>query len=692
MTRKLTLALPALAILAIALVDRPTAAQSALQVTFGGNGIQQLSYNGQVLEDLSQYSSDAFHIWHMKMTDLQGNVVSTGQYGWGESNNGRAWNAATHTWTYTFVWGSIELRFAHRGNVLDMHVTETNLPTSGVILDGATIYPFALHLPQLPAGFADSAYPQLAYNTTGPSVTVADYGSGEVVAVVPHAAKPLYSGFWPTGNGVAYYPLISGTTPDGLATFQPHNDRPVQPGQTQTFTVSLRFASSGTSPVALAQDAYADWARTWPPTLDWADRRPIGTAYLASSPPGPNITQPGGFPNNPRRFFNDSNPADFDIRTPGGLQALQARVLNQAADTVTNMRRLGAQGAITWDLEGEQYPQSTSYVCEPDNIAQIAPEMESLVTVPGSPYLGIKLDDAYFKTMTDAGFRVGLCIRPQHFTLNGDGTAQQVSLPDTAVAAELIRKMRYAHDRWGATLFYVDSTVEPDGAVLDASIFHQVARALPDSLIIPEESTPKHYAYTAPFKTFLFHGDLGTDPTVYAFYPHAFSANLINDVDPVKLAAAIPALTASVKAGDILMAHVEYWQANNPTIVAIYQAAGITLTPTSTTPPAPPPPAPTPPPPPPSTYPISLTYPTTGQAVSGVVEVAGSIPQSLDAAGSFLLVDGVEWGTQRVDSSPYLYRFDTSTLPIGQHTLQLWAHDINNDTLLSNQATVQITR
>jgi hypothetical protein len=294
--------------------------------------------------------------------------------------------------------------------------------------------------------------------------------------------------------------------------------------------------------------------------------------YLASSPQG-NVNQPGGYPNNPRRYFNDSNASDFNVWTSAGLVAFQAKILQQATNNVENLRKLNAQGAITWDIEGEQYPQDTSYVCAPDEIARVAPEMESTVVDTASAYFGMKLDDAYFKIMRDAGFRVGVCVRPQHLVLNGDGTAKQVYLPAADIPAELIRKMKYAHDRWGATLFYVDSTVDANGAVLDAGIFNQVAAALPDSLLVPEESTPKYYAYTAPFKNFLFHGDLGTDAMVYSYYPQAFSVNLINDVDARTLAASLPQLTNAVRHGDVLMTHADYWQANNPTIVQIYQSA-----------------------------------------------------------------------------------------------------------------------
>ena len=544
-------------------------AQEGLRVRYGDKGVERVSFNGVTLADTAIHPADAFHIWHMKVTDLQGKVIATD--GWGESNAGKSWDAGSRMWTYRFTWGTISVQFAQTKNTLDMKVTETNAADSGVILAGAVIYPFALHFPKLPKGFDDVTYAHLAFNTTGPSVTVADYDSGEVAAVVPDATKPLYTGFQPTGEQTAYTPLISGTSPDGLATFQPHNDRPVRPGQSETFTVSLRFAPPGTATTDLADDVYSNWAKTWPAQLNWSDRRAIGTVYLASSPQG-SANQPGGFPSNPRRYFNDGEASNFDVRTAQGRARFQARVLDQALKNVQNLTMLHAQGAITWDIEGEEYPQSTSYVCSPDQIAQVSPEMESVIST--GAYAGMKLDDAYFKIMRDAGFRVGVCIRPQRFTVAPDGTAQQVTLAEQAVLPELIRKMKYAHDRWGATLFYIDSTVESNGAVLEAGIFQQAASALPDSLLIPEETTPKFYAYTAPFQTFLFHGDLGTDATVRAYYPHAFSANLINDVDAGKLAASQAELTGAVRAGDILMAHVDYWQENNATIVEIYRSAG----------------------------------------------------------------------------------------------------------------------
>lgn len=543
-------------------------AQSGLQVAYGSKGVQTISYGGVVLDDVGAYPQDAFHIWHMKSTDLNGNLLTNGGYGWGESNYGESWNAQTRTETYTFSWGSVATQFVQNGNNLDMLVTETNNPGSGVIFDGAEIYPFAFHFPQDPVGFY--GYNQFAITTTGPGVSVADFGSGVVTSVVPNETLAIYGGWKSQGNST-YSPIMTGTAPDGLATFLPKNDQPVQPGSSLTYTVSLRFTPEGTA--ANASDAYSSFAATYPSQMTWVDKRIIGTAYLASSPSNLDITQPGGFPTNPRRYFNDGA---VDITTASGLRAFQSRMLAQAANNVSTAQSLNAQGVITWDIEGEQYPQSTSYVCSPDQIATVAPEMESIISDASSGYYGQKLDDAYFRTMSSAGLKIGVCLRPQVFTFAGDGTASQVYLSGNAkIIANLEAKASYANTRWGATIFYVDSTVDTSGGTLDPAIFQQLITDYPSFLFVPEESTPRYYAYSAPFYSFLASASLGTPTSTYNFYPSAFGANMVNDASAGTLATYTPQLTQAVKRGDILMGHADYWQANDPTLVSIYQAAGV---------------------------------------------------------------------------------------------------------------------
>ena len=849
----------AFCILLTGLLRNSAHAQSGLQVTFGAKGVQKISYQGTTLENVDQFPGDAFHIWHTKLTDLKGNVLggSDGQYGWGENNSGEMWDAESNTETYRYSWGTIAVTFAQNGSNLNMTVTETNNAGSGVILNGAEIYPFALHFPMDPKGF--SGYTQYAITTTEPGVSTADFGSGVVTSVIPDESLPLYGG-WKVSGTATYSPIMTSTAPDGLATFLPHDDVPVMPGSSLSYTISLRFAPEGSSPSAA--DAYASFAAKYPSQIAWSDRRAIGTAYLASSPANTGDgTQAGGFPTNPRRYFNDST---IDVTSAAGLQAFQNRMLTQAANNVVNAQALDGQGVITWDIEGEQFPQSTSYVCSPDQIATVAPEMESTITDKNSTFFGQKLDDAYFKTMSGAGLKIGLCLRPQMFTMTPDGRANQIDLGNNAaIIANLENKAKFANFRWGATIFYVDSTVDVNGGTLDPAIFQQLITDLPSFLFIPEESTPRYYAYSAPFYSFLFHTDLGTPASIYEIYPQAFGVNLVNDVTAATLAANLPQLTAAVTKGDVLMGHVDYWQDNDPTIVSVYRAAGVTTpspgqttpaitwndppdvtygtalsaaqlnaaasvpgtftytpvagtvlrsgvntlsttftptdaakyrtttasvkitvtpaapvvtwpapanlsygsplsadqlnaktnvpgsflytpaagavlsagsntlsvtftptdstdyrmhtasvvltidaasapttpaptapeptSPSPTTPvtPTPTPPAPVSPTPDPNS-PLAILSPSPGDTISGTIAVAAQLNLALDAAESYLMVDGNEVGTGRVGGAPYQYPLDTTTLSNGVHVLQLWAHDIGNSTVLSATVTVNV--
>jgi hypothetical protein len=380
--------------------------------------------------------------------------------------------------------------------------------------------------------------------------------------------------------------------------------------------------------------------------------------------------------------------------------------------------------------------------------------MEQDILDKSSAFYGQKLDDAYFKIMTSTGLKVGLCLRPQVFTLASNGSATQVYLgSNAAIIANLESKARYTNARWGATLFYVDSTVDTNGGTLDPAIFKQLITDLPGFLFIPEESTPRYYAYTAPFYSFIFHTTTGTPACTYSYYPHAFGANLVNDVSASTLAQYQPQLTAAVEKGDILMAHADYWQQNNPTIVAIYQAAaGSAPAPVKSAPrltwPTPaaiphgtplsatqldatanvpgtfvynPPtgtvlnpgtdtllatftpvdsaayttqtatvPLTVNPPPPTATSPLSITYPASASTLSGQIDVTAQCTLALDAAGTYLMVDSAEIGTRRVTGAPYLYPLDTTTLTNGTHSLQLWGHDINNTTTLSPVVTISV--
>ena len=105
-----------------------------------------------------------------------------------------------------------------------------------------------------------------------------------------------------------------------------------------------------------------------PATLDWNDRRPIGSIYLARD-----NTK---WSSNPRGWFNDPK---IDVFSPEGLRAFQTRLMKYADESVALLKAMNAQGMIVWDIEGEEFahPQA-SYVGDPTLLFRIAPEMELL--------------------------------------------------------------------------------------------------------------------------------------------------------------------------------------------------------------------------------------------------------------------------------------------------------------------------
>ena len=85
-----------------------------------------------------------------------------------------------------------------------------------------------------------------------------------------------------------------------------------------------------------------------------------------------------------------------------------------------------------------------------------------------------------------------------------------------------------------------------------------------------------------------------------------------------------------------------------------------------------------------------IVSPQTGATASGTITIDGATTLTLDSAGTYLMVDGQQFGTQRVTGGPYLYRLDTKDLANGPHTLQLWGHDIGNNTTISMPIVISV--
>src|SRR5262249_22837264 len=141
--------------------------------------------------------------------------------------------------------------------------------------------------------------------------------------------------------------------------------RDIKPGVSKTFNVSLRFGPGGARGQDLSGDVLERYAKKYPFEVNWKDRRPIGAIFLA----GPQINVAG----HPRRWT--MNFREIGGAKDKGKADVRAALLKLADNSVQVLKDTGAQGMITWDPEGEEFP-AECYYGDPSLVPSLAPEME----------------------------------------------------------------------------------------------------------------------------------------------------------------------------------------------------------------------------------------------------------------------------------------------------------------------------
>lgn len=351
----------------------------------------------------------------------------------------------------------------------------------------------------------------------------------------------------------------------------------VAPGQMQTGRIALRFGSAGLNSYQIAPDAYANYRAAYPPVVNWPDRRPIMQWFIADTSKR-SATNPRGYLEDPT--INATNISAFSTRAVAAAQKILSAM---------NARPVRPQGIVIWDVEGEEFNQPTTYIGDPRVFQSgYAPEMNAAA-------------DQIFSTFTQAGYKVGVTLRPQsiqwgttlpstctynadnnfksyfimvnnpyqqkfyacydpagvHWSLIPNGNGAQTSLTPAQVQAEtqqLLSKAQYAHDRWGATLFYVDSSVWVGGAPMTAQIFRDLQKALPDSLFMPEESYLDSLSAAIPFQDPKNSSSAKFSPITWRWaYPNgAMAMNFSNCQGPC-WTTNLPSFEIGQKIGDIPM-------------------------------------------------------------------------------------------------------------------------------------------
>ncbi|PYL52243.1 MAG: hypothetical protein DMF33_08070 [Verrucomicrobia bacterium] len=530
-----------------ALLQSP-ASKQGLNFVVGVHGLDSLSFNEQSL--LSSPESGELRLQKSVFRAVLDALLP------GSSSRAGTPNKKADTIHLSYPWGRISCSYGKEDDKITMKIEISNtsseplnelsirlmelnfprIPNGGTLEAG--MFGFGFKGPEWPLGQCPASIPTVADPRFVVPLVHVDYGTGalnlcsddvECAVNVPYSTNFLAR---------TSYPLVI-TCSD------------IKPGVTKVFNVSLRFGPAGARIQDLSGDVLERYAGKYPFQLNWNDHRPIGAMFLA----GPQIN----VASNPRRWI--VNFGDIDITNDKGKAAFRAALLKLADNSVQVLKDIGAQGMITWDPEGEEF-LGACYYGDPRLVPSLAPEMEFKNDGAKS------VIDEYFEKFRAAGLKVGVCIRPQGIAMV-DGKPVHQAADDEHAAQILRERIAYAKQRWGCTLFYVDSTATVSGS-LNPDVFKAVADAHPDVLLIPENESMRYFAYSAPLNSYVHHRVTSTPAGARMVYPKAFSVLMAPDGDRPE---DHHALVSAVRRGDILLFNGWYHSDGAKKIKRLYEEA-----------------------------------------------------------------------------------------------------------------------
>ncbi|MCM8785499.1 MAG: hypothetical protein NC827_03605 [Candidatus Omnitrophica bacterium] len=336
-------------------------------------------------------------------------------------------------------------------------------------------------------------------------------------------------------------------------------------GQELEFVFSIRFADINSDTDIIVSDIYQKFRDYWKPHIEWDDRRPIGSIFVASGWEGHKSQT------NPRGYFSDKT---IDVFSSEGKERFKKIALDYAKRCVNVLKSINAQGMIVWNIEGEENPHPISYIGDPRMLKVLAPEMDEIA-------------DEFFKIFRDAGLRTGVCIRPTQVYFDekdkkwkhGTGSHGPMRNPLNddfskiwpedlpwwqffPIVERLSKKIEYAKKRWGCTLFYMDTNGihAPVGEKLDkfewillwTEVLREIRTRHPDVLIIPEfPKGPASWSQISPYGE-LKGGLVSTPFQIRKLFPQSFSViNVANG----SIEKRRDEIVKAVKEGDILLTH-----------------------------------------------------------------------------------------------------------------------------------------
>lgn len=468
--------------------------------------------------------------------------------------------------------------------------------------------PVSLELKELPSVYPGDAY---SWRFNYPSLPLGFLVAGQKsIAWWLEPMQSNYSVFsFFRGNQTAFHIDLASAVSDGIGgSFK----EKILPGEEKHWTFYLRFGDYSKTRYTIAPEVFESYRQAFPFILNWPDRRPIVRVFLTN----PNTDRIACTSTNPRCYLGNGNPL-------GDPMGWKKSMLDWADSMIKiwDSMTIKPQGIIIWDLEGQEFRHSLTYVGDPAHIKELSPEMDAIA-------------DELIAKYQNAGYKVGLTLRPDYVLfgttlpttcttapipnynqmdvfIDTDGepmyrgyickstntwTQEGKAWPATQTVAknydqllQIMRtKVKYSKDRWGINMFYVDS----NGPW--SQLWRDLLKEFPDVIFFPEH---RHYGSYSVASAYV--GDqpmqiwrTEKDPEMmWENKPFSLLLYAEGPSEPH-----YQTVIEAVRNGDILL--FDGWS-NFPgvsNVDKIYQAAGYSVS-TPTTP------APTPPPPPVSTVP-----------------------------------------------------------------------------------------
>lgn len=340
-------------------------------------------------------------------------------------------------------------------------------------------------------------------------------------------------------------------------------------GGTWSGTLVMKFADSVVPLATLTGDGNAAYRAQRPASTSQPDRRPWGEWFVS----GYQFTGP----TNPRGYWNDYyldalDPVDFAV----AMQTFLDAVIAQA-----NSMSPRPQGIIIWDVEGQEFDHAMTYIGKPSLLSAISPEMNTPI-------------DSISSQLRAAGYKIAFTLRPMKiltgttlpstcttnatyiglrdvfvktdatppnrgYRCDATNTWSQVNLQTQTVqqtATEVLTILRAEIDnavaRWGASAFYVDSTVNYLGQSITTTIWATLKSEYPSIEFFPENTVFTTIQSGRPFSN---GQQYGLSQEELNLYPDAWSYHKYESWDG---STSMPEATASIARGDVPSCNIWY--------------------------------------------------------------------------------------------------------------------------------------